>query len=250
MAASPRFNLAVRMGDNALVLAQRISAWCGHAPALEEDIAMANVALDLIGQARNWLGYAGEVEGEGRSADDFAYLRDGREFQNVLLVEQRNGDFGRTLMRQFLFDAGHYFILKALTGSSDSRIAEIADKSLKEVTYHLERSSDLVIRLGDGSEESHRRMQEALDLLHPFAGEMFTADKVDEAIAEAGLMPPLETLRGDFDAHVGKVIERATLTLPEAAVRKGGKQGIHSEDFGRMLAEMQVLRRTHPEAVW
>ena len=157
------FEFLQRMGDNALILGHRVSEWCGHSPALEEDIALSNTALDLIGQTQLWLGLAGEVEGKGRSADDLAYLRDALDFRNVLIVERPNGDFGKTLMRQFLFDAWHYQQLKALKGSSDRRIAEIAEKAFKEVSYHLERSGDLVIRLGDGTAESHRRMQEALD---------------------------------------------------------------------------------------
>ncbi|MGQ3296529.1 MAG: 1,2-phenylacetyl-CoA epoxidase subunit PaaC, partial [Shinella sp.] len=156
-----------RIGDNALILGHRVSEWCGHAPALEEDIALANTALDLIGQTQLWLGLAGEVEGKGRSADDLAYLRDGYDFRNILLVERPNGDFGKTLMRQFLFDAWHYLLLKALKSSTETRIAEIAEKAFKEVSYHLDRSRDLVIRLGDGTAESHRRMQDALDDLWP-----------------------------------------------------------------------------------
>ena len=246
----PLFDYLLRIGDNALVLAQGLSAWCGHAPALEEDIALANTALDLIGQATLWLGYAGEVEGEGRSADDLAFLRDGRAFRNVLLVEQPNGDYGQTLMRQFLFDAWHKPFLQALTGSSDIRIAEIAGKAIKEVTYHLERSGDLVMRLGDGAEESHNRMQSALDYLWPFAGEFFVADAIDDKAAEAGYGADLAGVKEVFDQTVSAVFTEGGLTVPEAAVRTGGKTGIHSEAFGYLLAEMQVLQRSHPGASW
>lgn len=248
---SPAFSLALRMGDNALILAQRNAAWCGHAPALEEDIALANVALDLIGQAKFWLGYAGEIERAGRSADDLAFLRDGRDFQNVLMVEQVNGDFGRTTMRQWLYDSWHHFMLAELTRSPDERIAEIAVKSAKEVAYHIERSTDLVIRLGDGSDESHRRMQDALDFLWPYAGELDRADTVDDAIAKAGIGPDLATVAEKAHGFRLEALDQATLTPPlDAAARKGGKAGLHSEGFGFMLAEMQVLQRSHPGATW
>lgn len=251
IAVKPAFDLALRMGDNALILAQRNAAWCGHAPALEEDIALANVALDLIGQAKLWLGYAGELEAEGRSADDLAFLRDGRDFQNVLLVETANGDFGRTTMRQWLYDSWHHFMLDGLKQSADERIVEIAEKSAKEVAYHLERSTDLVIRLGDGTDESHRRMQDALDYLWPYARELDGADDTDRAIAEAGLGPDLAAVVEQAQTYRLEALSRATLTPPtDAAPRKGGKTGVHSEGFGFLLAEMQVLQRTHPGVKW
>lgn len=249
--ADLRFDLALRMGDNALVLAQGLGAWCGHAPALEEDIAMANVALDLLGQTKLWLAYAGEIEGKGRSADDLAFLRDGRAFRNALLVEQPNGDYASTLMRQFLFDAFHFPMLRALTGSAEPRIAEIAEKSLKEAEYHLDRSTDLLIRLGDGSEESRSKMQAALDALWPFAGELTTPDATDAALAEAGLAPDLADMAATVAAHVDPALEAATLQPPrDAPTRKGGKAGLHSEAFGYMLAEMQHLQRAYPGATW
>ena len=167
------FDYLLRLGDNALILGHRLSEWCGHSPALEEDLALSNVALDLIGQTQLWLNLAGEVEGKGRDADKLAYLRDARDFRNVLLVEQPNGDFAMTMARQFYFDAWHYLLLRDLSGSKDSRVAEIAAKGLKEVTYHLERSRDWVLRLGDGTEESHRRMQAAIDDLWMYTGELF-----------------------------------------------------------------------------
>lgn len=243
------------MGDNALILGQRVSAWCGHAPALEEDIAMANVGLDLIGQAKLWLTLAGEVEGKGRSADDLAFLRDTRDFQNVLLVEQPNGDYGQTLTRQFLYDAWHLPMLRALRQSTDKRVADIAGKCAKEAEYHLDRSSDLVIRLGDGTAESRAKMQAALDLLFPFAAEMTAPDAIDDAIAEAGLGPRLADIAKDFQNTVAAVSADATLALPAAPVRAvagnwNGKAGRHSEDFGRLLAEMQWLQRAYPGAAW
>ncbi len=247
MADNPTVEFALRMGDNCLVLGQNVSAWCGHAPVLEEDIALANVALDLIGQTRMWLGLAGELEGKGRSADDLAFLRDVREFRNCLLVEQPNSDFGQTLMRQFLFDAWHHPMLKMLSGAADARVAEIAEKSVKEAAYHLDRSTDLIIRLGDGSDESHHRMQGALDRLWRYSGELMAADAIDEAVVGPGL--------GDIEAqykdYTSKVFGEATLTIPEAAfMQKGGKVGLHTEALGHMLADMQFLQRSYPGAQW
>ena len=241
--------LAMRMGDNALILGQRVSAWCGHAPILEEDIALANVALDLIGQTKLWLGLAADL-GAGNNADDVAFLRDARAFRNSLLVEQPNGDYGQTLMRQFLFDAWHYPMLSALKESADTRVAEIAEKSAKEAAYHRERSTDFVIRLGDGSDESHTRMQDAVDLLYPFAGELTTPDETDDALAAAGLAPDLNALRDEVDGFMSRALGEATLTAPETAVRKGGKAGMHSEEMGFILADMQWLQRAYPGATW
>ena len=246
-----RHDFAARMGDNCLILGQRVSAWCGHAPVLEEDIALANIALDLIGQAKLWLGLAGEIEGKGRSADDYAYFRDERRFFNCLLVEQPNGDFGVTMMRQFLFDAWHYFMLTGLLQSSDRSVAEIAEKAQKEVAYHLERSSDLVVRLGDGTEESHDRMQRALDALWRFTGELTRADETDAAAAAAGIAPDLDVIGGQYNAHVQRVLAQAHLTAPEDAhMQVGGKTGLHTEAMGFLLAEMQSLARAHPGAAW
>ena len=184
------FQSLLRLGDNTLVLGHRLSEWCGHAPALEEDIALANTALDLMGQTRHWLSLAGEIEGKGRSEDDLAMLRDVWDFRNVLLVEQPNRDYGHTLMRQFLFDHFHLLMLRGLSESSEARVAEIAIKSVKEVTYHAERSAELIIALGDGTDESHRRMQDALDWLFPYVGEMFETDAIDTEIAAKGIAPP------------------------------------------------------------
>ncbi len=252
MSTDPKFEFLWRMGDNALVLGHRVSEWCGVAPVLEEDIALANVALDLIGQTQLWLGLAGEVEGEGRDADKLAFHRDVWDFRNVLLVEQPNGDFGQTMMRQFLFDAWHLAQLTALIDSSDKEISAIAEKSAKEVTYHLERSSDTVIGLGDGTEESHRRMQAALDLLWPYVGEMFLGDDVDAAMVEAGIAPEPESLRASYDQLVGDTLVAATLAKPEDDfAHKGGKSGArHSEHLGHMLTQMQWLQRAYPDATW
>jgi ring-1,2-phenylacetyl-CoA epoxidase subunit PaaC len=240
-----------RVGDNAIILGHRISEWCGHAPVLEEDIALANLALDLIGQGQLWLGLAGEVEGKGRSADDLAYLRDCAAFRNILLVELPNGDFGQTLMRQFLFDSFHIELLRSLREAGDSRVRDIAAKAEKEVAYHFERSTDLVIRLGDGTAESHARMQRALDKLFRYTSEMFVDDKLDETMAEAKIAPLPSTLRPAWDRTLAHVFAQAGLTAPDEAWRqKGGKNGVHSEHLGHLLAEMQFLQRAYPGARW
>ena len=253
-AGSPAHDLFTglcRLGDNTLILGHRVSEWCGHAPVLEEDIALANMALDLIGQTQMWLGLAGEAEGRGRRADDLAFKRDVWDFSNLLLVERPNRDFGHTLMRQFLFDAWHQPFLKAAEGSSDARVSEIAVKAGKEVAYHLERSADLVIRLGDGTEESHARMQDALDRLWPYAGEMFLGDETDARLAEAGILPAPESLRATWDATLDEVLAEATLARPEGRfAHKGGRQGQHSEHLGHLLTSMQWLQRAYPGASW
>lgn len=242
----------LRMGDNTLILGHRVSEWCGHAPVLEEDIALANVALDLIGQTQMWLGLAAEVQGTGKSADDLAFLRDVWDFRNALLVEMPNGDFGQTLMRQFLFDAWHSIQLGRLMTSSDERVAAIAEKTSKEVAYHLERSADTVVSLGDGSEESHARMQAALDYLWPYVGELFQPDAIDAAMAEAGIAPNPASLRDEYDALVSRVLNEATLTIPDSRFgHKGGRTGaMHTEHLGHLLTQMQWLQRAYPGAKW
>jgi len=241
----------LRMGDNTLILGHRVSEWCGHAPVLEEDIALANIALDLIGQTRMWLDLAGEVQG-GQSADDLAFLRDAWEFRNLLLVEVPNEDFGRTMMRQFLFDAWHSIMLGRLMTSSETRVAAIAAKASKEVTYHLERSSGTVVGLGDGTEESHTRMQQALDYLWPYVGEMFVGDEVDDRMAAAGIAPNPADLRNEYDALVERVLTEATLSMPENPfAHKGGRDGrMHTEHLGHLLTQMQWLQRAYPGAEW
>lgn len=245
------FQFLLRMGDNTLILGHRVSQWCGHAPVLEEDIALANVALDLIGQTQMWLGLAGEVEQKGRTADMLAYRRDVWDFRNFLLVERPNGDFGQTLMRQFLFDSWYFLTLKELCKSSDSRIAEIAEKAVKEVAYLLERSSGLVLRLGDGTEESHNRMQFALDELWPYVGEMFADDEVDVELGARKVALAPSELRDSWNALIGKVFQEATLNVPtNSFMHKGGKTGTHSEHLGHILSDMQFLQRAYPEATW
>lgn len=248
----PLFEYLCRMGDNTLVLGHRVSEWCGVAPVIEEDIALANTALDLIGQTTLWLGLAGEVEAKGRDADALAFHRDVWDFRNLLLCEQPNGDFGQTMMRQFLFDSWHLMHLKGLMTSTHDQVAAIAEKSVKEVTYHLERSTDTVIGLGDGTAESHDRMQNALNRLYPFVGEMFLSDDIDTAMITAGIAPDPAAQRPAFDTHLDTVLAEATLTKPEDDfTHKGGKTGVrHTEHLGHMLTQMQWLQRAYPDATW
>ena len=239
------FEYLLRLGDNCLILSHRLSEWCGRGPVLEEDIALTNVALDLLGHARFWLSYAGEVEGAGRDEDKLAFLRDAGEFRNMLLVEQPNGDYAMTTARQFYFDAWHFHLLRALRGVKDERIASIAEKALKEVTYHLERSTDWVIRLGDGTEESHRRMQTAVDELWMYTGELFEMDEIESEMLD------LETIRPLWMDHVTKTFAEATLQMPSGKwMQRGGKRGVHTEKLGYLLAEMQFLQRAYPGAQW
>ena len=249
---SALFEFLLRQGDNALVLGHRISEWCGTAPALEEDIALANTALDLIGQTQMWLDYAAEVEGEGRTADQLAFLRDAYDFRNLLMLETPNRDFGYTLMRQFLFDAYQVPLLKELESSSDNRVSQIAQKAGKEAQYHLERSRDIVVSLGDGTDESNARMQDASERLWPFAGEMFSADDVDEEMEHTGVAPTPKSLRGVWDSTVLATMSEACLRVPDDNfAHLGGKNGKrHTEHLGHMLATMQVLQRSHPGATW
>ncbi|RUR30376.1 phenylacetate-CoA oxygenase subunit PaaI [Vreelandella andesensis] len=258
---TPLVTYLLRLGDSALVLGQRSAQLCGKAPALEEEMALMNVGLDLFGQARNWLEYAAELmatESEGNNqgnidADHLAFRRDAQDFRNLLIVEQPNGDFADTIGRQFLFDAWHVHLLEGLAAASDKRIAEVAAKSLKEATYHLRRSSEWVIRLGDGTEESHTRMQRAVNNLWQFTGELVQFDEIDQVMLDAGIAPDPDTLVTRWKATVDEVLNEATLTRPpyDAWMYTGGKVGHHTEHLGFLLAEMQYLPRTYPDAtVW
>jgi len=246
------FEFLLRQGDNALVLGHRTSEWCGIGPVLEEDIALANTALDLIGQTQLWLQLAGEVEGKGRDANDLAYFRDPYDFRNVLMLELPNEDFGRTIMRQFLFDAFQVPWLDALQSSNEKRVADIAAKSLKEALYHLERSAETVIALGDGTEESNARMQTALEFLWPYAGEIFKDDEIDKAISESKIAPLPSSIRNCWGKTVNEALGDAMLKRPESEfAHSGGRTGFrHTEHLGHMLATMQVLQRSHPGAAW
>jgi len=246
----------LRLADSDLILAQRLGEWVGHGPVLEEDIALTNVGLDLLGQARLWFAYASEVEGRirggaGRSEDEFAFLRDGGSFRNLLIVEQPNGSYADTTARQFYFDVWHELLLRNLAVSRDPRIAEVAAKALKEVMYHAERSAEWVIRLGDGTELSHTRMQSAIDDLWMYTGEMFAADDTEAALAADGTAADIGALMPVWRDRVAAVLELATLTTPSAGwMQRGGKQGVHTEHLGHLLAEMQSLHRAHPGAQW
>jgi ring-1,2-phenylacetyl-CoA epoxidase subunit PaaC len=247
------FEYLLRLGDDRLVLGHRLSEWCGHGPILEEDIAIANVALDLLGQATMLLRLAGEVEGQGRTEDALAYFREAVEFRNCQLAELPKGDFAFTIARQFLFDVHAVVTLDALSGSSHPELAAIAAKSLKEAKYHVRHSGEWMLKLGDGTEESHRRVQRAVDDLWRFTGELFAADPIDQAMHEAGIGPDLAALRDRWEALVCEVLERATLTLPlqtPMQTMRGGRSGAHTESLGHLLAEMQIVARSHPGAAW
>ncbi len=249
--SNAHFSYVLRLGDNALIIGQRLSEWCGHSPFLEEDIAMANTALDHVGRARMLLTHAGDLEGAGRDEDQLAYLRDEREFCNVLLCELPIGDFAFTLMRQYLLDVYHLHLFEALCRSQDEVLAGIAAKAVKESSYHCRRSAEWVCRLGDGTDESHRRMQSALDELWGYTDEIFAADAVDEAMRAQGIAPPLAELERLWRADVEALLARATLSVPDDNWRaSGGREGIHTEHMGVLLAEMQVLQRSHPGLAW
>jgi ring-1,2-phenylacetyl-CoA epoxidase subunit PaaC len=247
----PKFEYLLRLGDNCLVLSQQLGAWCGHGPTLEEDLALTNIALDLLGQARMWLSYAGEVEGAGRDEDALAFLRDGSDYRNLLLVEQPNGHYGDTVVRQFFFDAWHQHLLAGLVQSSDVRIVEIAQKATKEVRYHVERSAGLMIALGSGTEQSRARMQGAVDRLWPYANEWFETDDFDALCVAQELTPSAQSLQAPWLASVEAVLARATLAMPRyAGHQRGGRRGVHTEHLGRLLCEMQFVQRAYPGAKW
>jgi ring-1,2-phenylacetyl-CoA epoxidase subunit PaaC len=248
---APLFTFALRRADDALVLGHRLSEWCGHAPMLEEDMALSNIALDLIGQARELYSYAGQVEGRGRDEDQLAYLREERQYQNLLLVEQPNGDFARTIARQLFYSAFADPYWRAMMQSSDATLAAIAAKSEKESAYHLRHASEWMIRLGDGTEESHRRAQEAVDALWAFTGELFEADDPERRLIEAGVAVDPASLRGTWQSTIDTVLREATLTLPSNPwMQQGGRSGRHTEHLGRLLAELQHMQRTYPGQTW
>jgi len=248
---SAHYRYLLRLGDTSLVLGQRLAEWVGHSPALEEDLGLANLSLDLIGQARLLLSYAGELEGQGRGEDALAFLRDAPAFLNLRLAEQPNGDFGRTIVRQCLLDAWQLEVYAALADSTDARLASIAAKAIKETRYHWRFSSGWLVRLGDGTEESHRRVQEPLNELWRFTTELFAADEVEEEVAAAGIAPRLTELQPRWSARIDEVLQEATLVRPAAIPYQWhGKRGVHTEHLGHMLAEMQHWQRTYPGAQW
>nr|BFD42176.1 phenylacetate-CoA oxygenase subunit PaaC [Pseudomonas sp. FFPRI_1] len=242
----------LRLGDSALIQGQRLCQWCGRAPALEEELALMNVGLDLVGQARNWLDYAAELLDDGRDADRLAFHRDERAYRNLLLVEQPNGDFAVTMLKQFLYDAWHLQVLKGLSQSRDERIAGIAAKAVKEATYHLRRSAEWVERLGDGTEESHQRMLDAIPLLWRFTVELSSPDDGENRLHQARLIPDPAAVAAAWQAQVAETFANATLPVPAAAsyFYLDARRGLHSEHLGILLAHMQSLPRAYPDATW
>lgn len=242
----------LHLADDVLILSQRNSAWCGHGPVLEQDIAITNISLDLIGQARSLYQYAAELMGNNATEDSLAYRRDTRDFKNCLLVEQTNGDWGKTIARQFFFSVYQWLLYTRLQQSTDATLAAIAEKSLKEVTYHVRWSSEWIIRLGDGTDESHGRMRKAIDELWTFTGEMFRpADYEKEAVAD-GTGVDVTLLQAEWHRRISEVFEEATLPIPDATafMQSGGKQGIHTEQLGYILADMQFMQRAYPDMQW
>ena len=241
----------LRLGDDRLVLGHRLSEWCGHGPILEEDIALANIALDLIGQASLYLKLAGKSEGRGRSEDALAYFREATDYRNIHLVELAKGDYAFTIVRQFFFDVFNYHLLEQLQKSSNNELAGIAAKGFKEVRYHVRHSSEWVVRLGDGTEESHARAQKAVNELWRFTGEMFTSDAVDQEMTASGIGTDVAAIKPKWEAVVKDVLARATLTIPdEPYAMTGGRRGSHTESLGHLLSEMQIVARSHPGAEW
>ena len=245
------YNYVLRLADNCLILGQRLAEWCGHGPVLEQDIAMTNISLDLIGQARNYYQYAAELTEGNKSEDDVAFLRNDREYHNILLVEQPNTDFAYTIIRQYLFDVFHFHLLNELASSEDENISSIALKSIKEVSYHKRWSGQWVLRLGDGTDESHAKMQTALDHFWSYAFECITPDAFDQEMASNGVGADLEKISGPIRKEIESHLREATLQIPENSWNQtGGKSGIHSEHLGYLLAEMQHLQRAYPGAEW
>lgn len=241
----------LRLGDDRLVLGHRLSEWCGHGPILEEDIALTNMALDLIGEAALLLKLAGEQEGKGRDEDTLAYLRDAIDFRNALMLELPNGDFGFTIVRQFLFSVFSLLQMEALQRSKLEALAGIAAKTVKEARYHVRHCAQWAITLGDGTEESHARAQHAVDALWRYTGELFMADDVDREVTAAGIGVDPSTLAEAWQAQVGEVFIRAGLNVPKTGyMQHGGREGKHTEHLGHMLAEMQIVARSHPGATW
>lgn len=239
------------IADNSLILGQRLGELCGHGPNLETDIALTNISLDLFGQTRNYYQYVAKLQGKGKTEDDIAFMRSEREYLNVLLVEQPNSHFGFVIARQFYFDAFHYLLMEKLQYSSDETLAAIAKKGLKEVSYHLRFSSDWVKRLGDGTSESHQKMQEAIDDRWVYTNEMFLKTDADIAMIEAGIGVDVSELKEAYHQKVAEVLTEATLSIPdEKYFQKGGKQGIHSEHMGFILAELQFMQKSYPNLKW
>jgi len=240
-----------RLGDSSLIIGHRLSEWCGHGPILEEDIAMTNIALDFVGNATAILTYAAQLEGKGRTEDDLAFMRNEREFRNLLLTEQPNGDFAQTIARQFLFDTYMFYLYEELKSSKDETLRALAVKAHKEITYHLRHTTEWMYRLGDGTAESHERLQQAIDSLWMFTSDLFDMDEVDQFLIKEDIAPDLSIVKGKWEEHVKKVLAEATLKLPATNVKqKGSREGRHTEHLGFLLAEMQYVHRAYPGVKW
>ena len=245
------FNYLLRLGDNAAILGHKLSEWCGHGPELEEDIAIINTALDLLGHARSLYTYAGEVEGKGRTEDDLAYLREERHYRNALICELPNGHYGDTIARQFLFDQFNFLLFSELVKSSDETVAAISAKAIKEIRYHLRRSIEWTLRLGDGTEESHDKIQESFNDVWMFTGDLFVQDESDKVVAAAGIAPDLDDIYPIWKQKVKEVLAEATLEMPEDGwMQSGSKSGRHTEYMGFILSELQYMQRAYPGADW
>jgi ring-1,2-phenylacetyl-CoA epoxidase subunit PaaC len=246
-----KFEYILRLADSNLIIGHRLSEWCGHGPILEEDIALINIALDFVGSATSFYVYAAQLEGKGRTEDDLAYMRDEREFRNLLITEQPNGDYAMTIVRQFLFDVYTFYLYEALKSSKDETIAALAIKSHKEITYHLRHTTEWMYRLGDGTEESHERSQSALNEIWMFVPDMFDMNEVDEQLIKEGIAVDLNKVKEQWESHVKTILEKATLKMPATLFRqKGSREGKHSEHLGFLLAEMQYVHRAFPDAKW
>lgn len=246
------FNTVLSLADSTLILSHRLSEWCGHGPIIEQDIAMSNIALDLIGESRNFYDYAAKLEGAGKTEDDYAYFRESKEYKNALICEQPNGDFAYTVVRQFLFDSWHVHFLEALKNSSDKTLAAIAEKSFMEVSYHIKWSSEWMIRLGDGTETSKQKIEAALKNMWAFGGELLEATEDEKILIAAGILPDFEPLKELWMKQVEMILTQATLEVPTTrnTIQTGGKTGRHSEHLSYLLAEMQSVQRAYPGLKW
>jgi ring-1,2-phenylacetyl-CoA epoxidase subunit PaaC len=246
-----KYELCLRLGDSALILGHRLSEWCGHAPVLEEDIALTNVALDFVGLSRNWLSFAAQIINDGKTEDDLAFLRDVVLYRNSLITEQPNGDFACTMARQFFYDVFSYFFYHELTNSHDITIKGIAEKAVKEIDYHLRHSTEWMYRLGDGTAESHQKMQDAIEELWMYTGDLFDTDTNYQLLLENKLVPNMDQIKEQWAMRVSTVLETATLKLPQGTfMQSGSLKGLHTEHLGYLLAEMQYLQRSYPNSTW
>jgi len=245
------FNYTLRLGDTSLILAQRLSEWTGHGPFLEEDLALTNIALDILGRAKSLLEYASKIEGKGRSEDDLAFLRNDRQFFNALITELPNGDYAKTIMRQAFIDCFDLLFYSALSKSKDAVLAGIAAKTVKEVTYHKRHSFSWVMRFGNGTEESAQRLQQGFNEIWPFTGELFEMTEADEILIKEGIAVDLSTLKARWETEIHELLEKANIKLPETVfMQKGSRKGLHTEHLSYILAEMQALPRMYPDAKW